>query len=71
MYDSCGSSATFFVISYVRQTGGISFILHKLSLGKGQEMQNKNIERAHVFIAHFKTNELGFLIEKKLFVYQV
>ena len=59
------------MISYVRQIGGISFILYKLSLGKGQEMKNKNIERVHMFIVHFKTDELGFLIEKKFFVYQV
>ena len=49
----------------------IFFISYKTFFKKGQERYNKYRMNSHVFIIHFKIDNLGFLIEKKFFVYLV
>ena len=59
------------MISCIMQIERIFFISYKTFFKKGQERYNKYRMNSHVFIIHFKIDNLGFLIEKKFFVYLV
>lgn len=60
---------SFFVISCIRQIKVIYLISYKTSLEKVKNGEIK--EWNHMFIACFKPDTLGFLIEKNFFAYLV